>query len=231
MARNLNFDPFGGPAPGDSGTTFSGGSADPISGQMSKIRSIIGPTNLPPVGTGSPTPSFGAGPNSSDILRQGINLIGSQGTSLSNAGNLLLGGGLATAQPGIDFFSALLSGDPSKMTAALAPTANTIENQYQPLIANARQNLPRGGFAAGTEAELPFTIANQVGNKALDLQSGAAQFLASLGIDLSKLGLTEQGIGQTGIQDIINAALGKMGVTTGITSNLANVGNFLSSLI
>lgn len=237
MAR-INTDPLGGGSitgyGGSSGTTTSGGSADPISGQFSQIRNIIGtPTgsSIPSIGAGGPTASFGAGSNSSDILRQGINLIGGQGINLSNLGNLLLGTGMGTLQGPMDFYTKLLSGDPTTMTQALAPTAAAISAQYQPLLTGAAQNLPRGGFAAGTLAELPFAQAGQVGNAALALQPAAAAALQSLGLDVSKLGMGEQAAGQQGIQDIISAALGKMGVTGGITQNLANVGQFISSLV
>jgi hypothetical protein len=221
----------GGGSGGTSGTTSSGGSADPIAGQFSRIRNIIGTptgTSIPSIGTGGPTPSFPAGPTSSDILRQGINLVGGQGVNLSNLGNLLLGTGVGTLQQPFDFYSKLLSGDPTTMTQALAPTASTISQLYQPLITNAQQNLPRGGFSAATAAELPFAEAGQIGNAALALQPQAASALEQLGLDVSKLGLGEQAAGQQGIQDIIQAALGKMGVTTSITANL---GNILGALI
>lgn len=228
MARSLNTDPLGGgyfaPTAGDSGTTTSGGSADPISGQFSKIRSIIGtPTgpSLPPIVAQGPTSGFAAGINSSDILRQGINLAGGQGVNLANLGNTILGTGIGTLQAPVDFYSKLLSGDPATMTSALAPTASAIEAQYQPLISNAQMNMPRGGFSASTAAELPFTIAGEVGKTAETLQPAAASALSQLGLDVSQLGATEQRLGQSGIQAILNAALGKMGATASITDILS----------
>lgn len=212
----------------DSGMTASGSSADPISGQFSKIRSLIGastpagtlastPTAPPTPVAGGPTTGFAAGPNSSDILRQGINLVGQQGAGLSGFGNQLL-------QSPTDFYSALLSGDPTRMTQALSPTAANINQMYQPLIQQAQQTLPRGGFGASTVAELPFAQQSQINNAALGLQPGAASALTGLGTQ-------EQSLGLQGLQQIINAAIGKMGVTTGITGNLANVGNFISSIV
>lgn len=213
--------------PLSSGMTFSGGSRDPISAQFSNIRSLIGPqTSTPGIGTPatttpttSPTgtPGFTAGPNSSDIFRQGLNLAGTAGTSLFGQGSDIL------SQP-LQFFQALLSGDPTAMQNALAPTAATIRQQFVAPTQQAQNFMPRGGYSAGTQAELPFAEAGQIGNAALGLQPAAAQELAGLGTQQQQMGLQQ-------IQQLIQGALGKMGVTTGITGNLANVGSFLSSII
>ena len=209
-------------------------SNDPIAGQFSQIRGILGqPTGpaLPSIGQGGPTGSFSAGPTSSDIFRQGINIIGSQGLNWSNLGDLLLGTGQGILQQPADFYSKLLSGDPTTMSQVLAPTAAEISQQYQPAFTEARQFLPRGGYGASTTAELPFTIAGQVGNAALGLQPAAAQALNQLGLDVSKLGLGEQAAGQADITAMIQGVLGKMGVTTPLSQSLSNIGSFISSLI
>lgn len=214
--------------PLSSGMTFSGGSRDPISAQFSNIRSLIGPqTSTPaigaPPGAGTPatsptgTPGFTAGGTSSDILRQGLNLAGGAGTSLFGQGSSIL------SQP-IQFFQALLSGDPTAIQNALAPTAATIRQQFVAPTQQAQQYTPRGGYGAATQAELPFAEASQIGNAALGLQPAAAQALTGIGTGQEQLGLQQ-------IQQLIQGALGKMGVTTGITGNLANVGQFLSSII
>lgn len=246
MARSLNPDPLGGGyfapsggGPGSGGTLYGtsgggGGTVDPISQQFSNIQKIIGtPTgpSLPPIVAQGPTSGFAAGINSSDILRQGINLVGGQGVNLANLGNTILGTGMGTLQPSVDFYSRLLSGDPATVTSALAPTASAVNQFYQPLISNAQMNMPRGGFSASTAAELPFTVAGKVGDAALGLQSTAADKLAQLGLDVSKIGELEQTLGQTGIEAIISAALGKMGNTSSTTQNLANIGTFISGLI
>lgn len=228
MARSQRTDPL------ESGMTMSGGSADPISGQFSKIRSLIGaasPSSLATPVPGGPTTGFAAGPTSTDIYRQGENLVGGTGVNLSAIGNNLLGSGVNMLGAPADFFSALLSGDPTRMTQALAPTAATISQQNLAPLQTAQQNLPRGGYAASTAAELPFSEASQVGNAALNLQPAAAQALSKLGIDVSQLGLGEQGMGLEALQNLVQNALGKMGVTKGITENLANVGSFLQSII
>lgn len=228
--RNAMSDPL------NSGTTMSGGSADPISGQFSQIRSLIGapspavPSTPTPV-AGGPTSGFAAGLNSSDILRQGINLVGGTGTNMGTVGSSLLGQGVGLLQDPTAFFQALLSGDPTRTTQALAPTAATISSQYAPMTSQAQGQLPKGGYASSTLAELPFAQAGQVGNAALGLQSQAAQGLTGLGTSIAGLGQNEQQMGLQGLQQIINAALGKMGVTSSITQNLANTGQFLSSII
>lgn len=228
MASKLKSDPL------DSGMTSSGGSADPISGQFSKIRNLIGassPASTAPPVPGGPTTGFAAGPNSSDILRQGVNLTGGTGVNLGTIGNNLLGEGVNLLQDPAKFFSDLLSGDPSRMTQVLAPTASLIQQQQQPLIQQAQQNLPRGGFASSTIAELPFATAGKVNDAALGLQSSAAQNLTGLGTGLAQLGQGEQQMSLQALEQIINAALGKMGVTKGITENMANVGQFLQGII
>ena len=227
--RTSGTSPVGGP-----GTTASGGSTDPIAGQFSKIRSLIGqPTGpaLPGIGQGGPTGSFSAGPTSSDIFRQGINILGSQGLNWSNLGDTILGTGMGILQQPADFYSKLLSGDPTTMSQVLAPTAAEISQQYQPALTEARQFLPRGGYGASTAAELPFTIAGQVGNAALGLQPAAASALNQLGLDVSKLGMGEQAAGATDIQSVVQGVLNKMGVTGSLTQSLSNIGSFISSLV
>lgn len=228
MARSPQTnDPLG------SGMTASGGSADPISAQFSKIRNLIGAPapGVQPAGAATPlapaagpaptvpgTPGgFTAGANSSDILRQGINLVGGQGASMTGFGNALL-------QSPVNFYSALLSGDPTRITQALAPTAAAVGQQFIAPTEEAMQTMPRGGYASSTIAELPFTEASKVGNAALGLQPAAAEALTGLGTQ-------EQQLGMAGLQQIIQAALQKMGVTQSVTQGLSNVGNFLQGII
>lgn len=237
--------------PLDSGTTTSGGSADPISGQFSKIRSLIGaasPTSVatapagtssspfgvpstPPLAAGGPTAGFAAGANSSDILRQGINLTGGQGVDLSTVGGGLLGQGVNMLNLPANYYQKLLSGDPTTITQALAPTAAALAPQTQNLIQTATNNMPRGGFAASTVAEAPFAEQAKLNEAAYGQIPGAATGAAGLGSTVAGLGQGEQQLGLQALQQIINASLGKMGVTTGITGNLANVGSFLQGII
>lgn len=226
--------------PLSSGFTGSGGSRDPISSQFSQIRSLIGPAqpaspgvSAPSFGAPSPTgsPGFTAGSNSSDILRQGFNLLGGAGTGLTGAGTDVFGQGLNLLNQPTAFYQALLSGDPTAMQNALAPTAAAIKQQFVAPTQQATNFMPRGGYAASTLAELPFAQAGQVGNAALGLQKDAASAISGIGKDVAGLGQGEQQLGLQQIQQLVQAALGKMGVTTGITGNLANVGQFLSSII
>ena len=114
----------------------------------------------------------------------------------------------STLQPGIDYWTRLLSGDTGETVKALAPEASTINSQYAQ-ASRAASMLPRGGFAAATQANLPFSAARDIGNAALSLrpqaaqgvmqgaqaQGGLAQLLALIGQGQSSLGSGQ--IGQT----------------------------------
>ena len=128
---------------------------------------------------------------------------GSLAQGRGTTGQAIQGVGQAgqTLQPGIDYWTRLLSGDTGETVRALAPEASTINSQYTQ-AQRAASMLPRGGFASATQANLPFAAARDIGNSALALrpqaaqgvlaggqaQGGLAQLLALIGQGQSSLG-------------------------------------------
>lgn len=198
-----------------------------------------------------------AGPS---LVEQGGNLV-QTGTGVTGGGLQMQGGGygttqtaLGTLQPTIDFYNKLLSGDPATMTAALAPTANTLSNVYAGAVNQAGAGMPAGGYRAATLAGLPEAQAAQVGNAALGLQPTAAQGLASAANEQAGIGATQAGIGtgvsatgqgisQTGtaltgqglqsIQNLIADVINKMGINYqyGGAQTFATIAGGLNQLI
>lgn len=123
---------------------------------------------------------------------------------------------LATLNPAQDYWSKLLSGDQATMNKAIAPVAMQAGTNYANARTAAEQNTPRGGYANVLSAGLPQAQAREVNTALYQLQPTAAtnlnaiaqtqgqvgglqnqiasnqgqiaQWLASLGIDVSKLG-------------------------------------------
>lgn len=135
-------------------------------------------------------------------LRAITNVLPGYGEQQQQAGNRLLqyGGditqsGLGTMQPSIDYFSALLSGDPTRTFQAIAPTVQNLDRVYEGATRGASQLMPRGGARSATLAELPFQKAGQVSNALFGLQPGAASQLANIGTGVAGIGLGQQGVG------------------------------------
>jgi hypothetical protein len=160
------------------------------------------------------------------FLRSITNLTAGYGPGFVQAGQQTTGAGLGTMQAGLgtlqlptDFYTKLLSGDPSTVTAALAPTAANIAQITSGAVDQASRGLPAGGYRAATLAGLPFAQASQVGNAALGLQQTAAQGLASIGQEQGQIGqaigqlgteLTKEGL--TTLQNAIDSLLRKAGI-------------------
>ena len=180
-------------------STIVGPGGDPTAQYFQNARNMFGGT---PSGGG--TGQFGLQPQpvaagDNDLTRAqraGMNLLGGYGGQLVGGGQSLIpaglditqtglgaslmglgttGTGLATLQPSIDFYTKLLSGDPTTMTQALSPTASNIAAITSGATDLASRGMPQGGARASTLANLPFAQASQVGNAALGLQPAAAK--------------------------------------------------------
>lgn len=242
---------------------------DQIDQSFSKIYSMFGPTTGGGTGQSGLQPQpVAAGDNDlTRFLRSLTNLTGSTGTALMGTGGSTLGTGLGvtqggldvsgtglqttqtglqTMQPSIDFYSKILSGDPTATTQALAPTASNIAQITSGATNQASQGMPAGGYRASTLAGLPFAQAQQVGNAALALQPAAAQALQSLGgqqatiggeqaqigqgiagtgTQIGQLGTQLTGQGLTAFQTALNALIGKASL------NVQETGNLLSAIL
>lgn len=181
--------------------------------------------------TGGGSGAFGLQPQNpfsgNDLTQMGrslTNLLGSTGGFYGQLGTGMLGTGmgvtqtgLQTMQPSIDFYNKLISGDPSTMTGALAPTAANIANMFSGLNQQLFSGLPSGGYRATAMANSPFAQTQMVGNAALGLQNQAAQGLgqlggqqAGIGLGIGGLGTTMTGQGIQGLSAAENAVLQKM---------------------
>jgi hypothetical protein len=236
-------------------STIVGPGGDPTAQYFQNARNMFGGT---PSGGG--TGQFGLQPQpvaagDNDLTRAqraGMNLLGGYGGQLVGGGQSLIpaglditqtglgaslmglgttGTGLATLQPSIDFYTKLLSGDPTTMTQALSPTASNIAAITSGATDLASRGMPQGGARASTLANLPFAQASQVGNAALGLQPAAAQALAALGGEQAQIGGEQAQIGQ----GIAGTGLGVGGLGTtltgqGLSSLQAYIGDILQKM-
>ncbi len=180
-------------------------------------NSLTGP---PSVG-GSLTPEPIEGNSLTRYLRSINNQQGQQGNQAFGAGTALLGQGagivdrgVSTFQQPLDYWSALLSGDKTAMGKAVGPYAAAVGKQFENAGRAADTTLPRGGYRSTAQAELPTQKAGLISNQLLGLQPQAAQqmtgiasLLSSLGLDVGKLGLGEQGMGSQVIGQLLQSLL------------------------
>ncbi len=140
------------------------------------------------------------------------------GTGLLQSGGGLVDKGVSTLQQPLDYWSAILSGDKTAMGKAIGPTATAVGQQYDTANRAASTLLPRGGYRSTIQAELPTQKSGVISQALLGLQpqaaqqvSGIAGLLGSLGLDVSKLGLGEQGLGQGFYAQLLQSLLGGRG--------------------
>ena len=236
------------------GTSFHG--MDQIDSAFGKIFNMFGNLGGSNTSTGgfgpagiSPQPISGAdnsltanwrglanlaGEAAPGFIGAGGNLLGT-GMGVTQGGLDITGQGMQTMQPSIDFYQALLSGDPAAMTRALAPTAANLSAMTSGALNQGSQGMPMGGARAGFMTGLPFAQLSQLGTAAEQLQPAAAQALGQLGGEQAQIG---QGVSQTGLgvgqlgtvltgqglqtlQNTIADILSKMGINIqGGTANL-----------
>lgn len=183
----------------------------------------------PPTQSGGFAPEPISGDSLTQYIRALNNYLQQQGQDTFNAGQGTVGAGtnaLAgasdTLKPSIDYWTALLSGDPAKMAAAVAPTAGAIGKQYDAAARSAQTFNPRGGFAGAAAAELPFRKAADVGNLYNQLQPAAAQALpgiagtqAGIGQGIANIGLGQSGLGFNMFNLANNSQLTRRGQNVG----------------
>ena len=179
---------FGNPSSGSSltggGSGMFGMSPQPISGADNSLTAA------------QRTASNALGQMAPSAFSMGTGLLGT-GTGVAQGGLDVMGTGLNTLQPSIDFYSKLLSGDPTATTQALAPTAANIAAITAGAANRASEGMPGGGYRASTLAGLPFAQASQVGSAALQLQPAAAAALGQLGGEQAQIGAGMAGVGTT----------------------------------
>lgn len=157
------------------------------------------------------------------------------GGSSVSTGQAQQGQGVSALQPSLNYYSALLSGDPTATAAAVAPTTSGIMSQYDTAYKNVTQNSPQGGQRSGNIADLQTKEAGSVGSVIQNVQPQAAASLASLGLGEASAGTAEQGTGQSGLAQALSALLGQRGQDIGYTTsqqqNNLGFGSILGKLL
>lgn len=184
----------------------------------------MGGFSIPNIGTASPY-----GGSEGDYAKSLLNAFNPATTGTFNTGQRILGAGLNTMQPSIDYWSAILSGNPQALTAATAPTANMLSTLYSGATNNASTGLPQGGYRSTMMAQLPFAQASQVGNYLLGLQPQAAQQLGQLGNTQSQIGLSETSQAQNLLQQMLQTILGIRGQNNQASASQLGAGAQLGS--
>lgn len=233
------------------------GGGDQVSNAFAPIYSMIGGrsssggTQI----TGGGSGAFGLQPQGiqgNDLTqsqRASMNLLGNTGAQLGQLGQGVLGAGMQGAETGfgtmgtaletlndpLNYWKAIMSGDPTATAAALGPTGTNLSQIFSGATNQASQGMPQGGYRAATLAGLPQQQAAQIGNALLQLQPTAATNLADissrqgqigsaqgqLGLGVGGLGTQLTGQGGQLLQAQVEDILRKMGINIeGGTANL-----------
>src|ERR1700685_12897 len=129
-------------------------------------------------------PAKTAGDSSTDpAINSTITSLQTGGSSVGT-GQATNAQGVSALQPSLNYYSALLSGDPTATAAAIAPTTSGIMSQYDTAYKNLTDNAPQGGQRSGNIANLQGQEAGSVGQVIQQVQPAAASALtgASLGL-------------------------------------------------
>lgn len=165
-------------------------------------------------------PAKTAGDSSTDqpIFNLLTQLQGGGGSAAASGAGAFAGGTSALQNP-INYYSQLLSGDPTATAAAIAPTTSGIMQQYDTAYKNLTDNTARGGQRSGAIANNQTAEAGAVSNALTQVQPAAAQGLGNLGTSLAGLGVSEQGVGNQGLSQVLQGLLGMRGQDVGYTEN------------
>lgn len=188
------------------------GSNDPTAYTNMNGGGTVAPGQLAYQGVGS-----GFGQNSLDqYLRSLQNYGGQSGQGLMNTGGGYVG------KSG-DYWSNILSGNPSAIAQAMAPTINSANAAYKSATNTVDKFAPMGGGRSSTLANAPYAHAGAISNIIAQAQPLAAQNLASLGT-------TEQSLGIQQLAQVLQSLLeGRGQDVTETGQNKALAGNLGSS--
>jgi hypothetical protein len=143
--------------------------------------------------------------------------------------------GVSSVRPSLNYYSALLSGDPTATAAAIAPTTSGIMAQYDTAQKNITDNTARGGQRSGNIAANQTARAGAVGSVIQNVQPAAAAAEGQLGLGLASAGTAEQQTGQSSLAATIQGLLGMRGQDIGYTENEQQLnqgfGQILGSLL
>ena len=172
-----------------------------------------------------------AGDSSTDQpINNTLTSLGVGGSSVGT-GQAQQGQGVSALQPSLNYYSALLSGDPTATAAAIAPTTSGIMSQYDTAYKNVTDNAPQGGQRSGNIANLQGQEASSVGSVIQTVQPAAAQALGGLGLGLAGAGTAEQNTGQSALAQSLASLLGMRGQDIGYTENQQQLNLGLGSVL
>lgn len=121
-----------------------------------------------------------------------VNTIRSNAQTQNLQGSRLAAQGKSTLDPALRYFQQLLSGDPGTALQATQPDRARVIDQYDAARKAIATTTPRGGGSASTINESRVKEASDLGTLTASARANAANTAASLGLDLSKTGLTAE---------------------------------------
>jgi hypothetical protein len=144
--------------------------------------------------------------------------LGTGGSSVGT-GQAQQGQGVSALQPSLNYYSALLSGDPTATAAAIAPTTSGIMSQYDTAYKNLTDNTARGGQRSGNIANNATSEAGAVSSVIQNVQPAAAAAEGQLGLGLASAGTAEQSTGQSALSQSLASLLGMRGQDIGYSES------------
>lgn len=213
------------------GAPFTGGASLALTG--AGINGLVGDFSKKNSGTAS---SSSPSPSSQAYIDSLIKQSSAKSDTLSAAGSSDKTKGAAALDPSMAYLMKILSNDSNAVGEASAPANATILSQYD-TARRAVADLPGRGGAKGEKiAESYFSQASDMTRTLETIRPDAAKQLSAMGLDLSKLGLSEEELSQSGLLDIIrsltSANTAKRGQNLQTYSDLGNgIGKIISSLL
>lgn len=133
--------------------------------------------------------------------------------------------------PSLKFLTQILSGNKNLMAEATAPENATILSQYDTARRQIRELAPRGGNKGQAIAESYFQQAGDMTKVIENLRGNAAQTLASIGLDLSKLSDEELAMGIQQFQTLLSGAISQSNSTKELWGSIGGgVGTLLGAV-
>jgi hypothetical protein len=128
----------------------------------------------------------------------------------------------AALDPAESYWTKLLSGDQATMNQAISPYATQAAQNYGNAVTQVGQNMPRGGYSAALQSQMPFAQARDVNEQLYKLQPQAAAGLNTVAGTRGQIG---------GVQGNIAGTQGQIGGTQGqIASVQGQLANILGNL-
>ena len=160
----------------------------------------------------------------------------SQFNQLNQSSGFATGLGEGDLTASSDFMRGLLSGDPTKVSQALAPQIKAIQDRSQQQKNTTAQFAPRSGGTAATTANIDTAAKGDLTTLTGELTGGAATSLASTGAGLLSAGMTgnEAGFSEAKTMqdqqaakwgDIISSIASTVGTVAGIPGVLPGGGS------